>query len=122
MKARCLNPRNKHYKDYGGRGITVCDRWLHSFENFLEDMGERPEGTSLDRYPDTNGNYEPENTRWATAREQGRNKRGSIVVEYQNQRMSLVEFAEMHDIPYEKVRMRYRNKKMPLEEILRELM
>lgn len=122
MKERCTNPKNKSYKDYGGRGIKVCDRWLNSFENFLADMGERAKGMTLDRYPDINGNYEPGNCRWATAEEQGRNKRGNIIVEHKNQRMPLAEFAKMYNIPYEKVRLRYRKKKMQLEEILRELL
>lgn len=73
MKARCSNPNNKRYDDYAGRGITFCDRW-ESFQNFLEDMGERPEGTSLDRI-NVNGNYEPTNCRWADAQTQANNKR-----------------------------------------------
>jgi hypothetical protein len=74
MIKRCTNPKIKYFKYYGGRGIRVCERW-RSFENFLADMGERPEGTTIDRYPDKNGNYEPGNCRWATSKEQGRNKR-----------------------------------------------
>jgi hypothetical protein len=74
MLARCNNPKRDKYKDYGGRGITVCERWLE-FENFLEDMGERPEGKTLDRYPNKNGNYEPGNCRWATHSQQMRNRR-----------------------------------------------
>lgn len=75
MKARCYNESSKDYKDYGGRGITVCDRWISSFTNFIEDMGVRKEkGLTLDRRNNDEG-YSPENCKWVTASEQACNKR-----------------------------------------------
>jgi hypothetical protein len=73
MKFRCSNPAASDFRYYGGRGISVCERWI-KFENFLEDMGERPAGRTLDRV-DNEGNYEPANCRWATWKEQSLNKR-----------------------------------------------
>lgn len=78
MINRCKYKSVNSYPSYGGRGITVCDRW-HSFDNFYADMGTRPEGTTLDRI-DSDGHYTPDNCRWATTKEQGRNKRNSILL------------------------------------------
>ena len=75
MGNRCRNPKNDHYKYYGGRGIVVCERWKN-FENFLADMGPKPNGLTLDRI-DNDGNYEPQNCRWATHTEQRHNRRDS---------------------------------------------
>lgn len=80
MIKRCENSNCRAYKHYGGRGITVCDRWRNSFEAFLEDVDERPSSQhSIDRI-DVNGNYEPSNCRWATAKEQAANKRNNVLI------------------------------------------
>ena len=73
MKRRCYNPRRPAYKWYGAKGIEVCAQWRESFEQFLADMGDRPIGMSIDRI-DVHGNYEPSNCRWATQKDQQRNR------------------------------------------------
>jgi hypothetical protein len=78
MRDRCQNPKNIKYQIYGGTGIIVCERW-QDFEKFVLDVGLPPgPGYSLDRYPDPSGNYEPDNVRWATAKEQRHNRRSKI--------------------------------------------
>lgn len=79
MISRCNNPHNRAFPNYGGRGIKVCERWL-KFENFLEDMGERPEGMTLDRFPDKDGDYTRSNVRWANYVEQNNNRRDNVLV------------------------------------------
>lgn len=93
MNDRCSNEKRQDYSRYGGRGIEVCERWQNSFESFLEDMGERPEGLTLDRI-DVNGNYEPSNCRWATQKEQQRNKRNSRFLTYKGETLTLAEWSE----------------------------
>ena len=105
MKARCFNPNATGYGDYGGRGITVCERWANSFENFYEDMGMRPPGHSLDRI-DVNGHYEPSNCRWATSAQQRRNTRVTRYVTVDGVRASLAEHCERLGKKYGTVRWR----------------
>lgn len=92
MINRCHSDTSEAWDWYGGRGIKVCDRWRYSFENFLEDMGERPSGKSLDRI-DVNGNYEPSNCRWATNEEQQNNRRDNVLLEYQGRQQSAAQWA-----------------------------
>lgn len=88
MRQRCENHRDTGYMNYGGRGVTVCERW-RAFENFYADMGPRPTPKhSIDRI-DNDGNYEPGNCRWATKREQVCNRRGSLIVTFRGERQPL---------------------------------
>jgi hypothetical protein len=79
MKQRCMNPKSPDYHRYGARGIAVCERWINSFDNFLLDMGLRPDKKTLDRI-DVNGNYEPSNCKWSTYSEQNKNQRRYLKV------------------------------------------
>jgi len=89
MIERCHKPDSEYWKNYGSRGIAVCERW-HVFENFYADMGDRPLGLSLDRI-DVNGPYSPENCRWATPKEQARNMRKNVFVDVRGERVYLVD-------------------------------
>jgi len=95
MRSRCLDPKHKAYKNYGGRGILICARW-ESFENFLADMGERPQGTTLDRFPNPNGNYEPVNCRWATKAQQCRNSRRNRNIIWRGEELGIEPCALLH--------------------------
>jgi hypothetical protein len=94
MKARCNNPNSPKYKSYGGRGITVCDRWINSFEDFLEDMGERPSRKYSIERKNNNGNYEPENCIWLLKGKQQRNMRTTVFITYNNRTQCRADWAE----------------------------
>lgn len=99
MLARCLNPRHKSYKDYGGRGIIVCARWLNSFEAFFEDMGPRPHPTSSIERENNSKGYTPDNCSWSTKREQARNRRDNRWVTANGKKLLLVDWSEELNIP-----------------------
>lgn len=115
MKGRCNNPLNKKYPSYGGRGIAVCERW-ETFQNFLEDMGPRPKGTSIDRI-NNNGNYEPGNCRWATRIVQQRNKRDTRLLTIKNATLPIIEWCERIGMHYSTLINRI-NRGWPPEEAL----
>lgn len=96
MRSRCHNPKSPDYKDYGKRGIKVCDRW-NSYENFLADMGERPPGKSIERR-DNDGDYDPSNCFWATPVEQANNKRNTGYIDFRGQKWSIGNLAREHGI------------------------
>ena len=113
MRQRC---RNSNDRNYGSRGITVCDRWLHSFENFLADMGPRPgPDYSIDRI-DNNGPYSPDNCRWTTVVVQQNNTRRNHYVTYDGETHTVKEWARLKGIPYARLfaRLRY---DLPLDEV-----
>lgn len=91
MLSRCRNPNNKHYFNYGGRGIVVCRRWSKSFISFLSDMGTAPSGTTLDRKNNNKG-YTPNNCRWATRNEQSRNRRNNVLITHDGKTMALTDW------------------------------
>ncbi len=120
MKSRCFGVNTNQYKDYGGRGIKICKRWLgkNGFKMFLLDMGTRPSYEySLDRYPNVNGDYKPSNCRWATEEQQKRNKRTNHWVEYKGQKMVLQDLAKILGLKPRTLHSRF--KRMPLERVLK---
>lgn len=99
MRRRCSNTSHAQYAAYGGRGISVCDRWQNDYDAFVKDMGLRPEGMTIERV-DNDGNYEPGNCRWATRAEQNRNTRRSRVLTMGGQTMNAADWAVHLGIPY----------------------
>lgn len=99
MITRCTNSNRREWKRYGGRGITVCERWRESFAAFFADLGPRPSPKhSLDRFPNKNGNYEPGNVRWATTFEQANNKGDNHILEYRGEQKTMAEWAKLMGI------------------------
>lgn len=99
MISRCYNADTKYFSYYGGRGISVCDRWKQGFEHFFQDMGHRPKGASLERC-DVNGDYTPENCRWAlTWREQMQNKRNNVLLTHDGETLCATEWARRQGVP-----------------------
>lgn len=119
MRARCSNPNATGYECYGGRGITVCDRWNNSFQSFLDDMGEPPDGTSIDRI-DVNGHYEPTNCRWATRSEQQANRRNTVRIDLNGEVKTMHEWSESLDIPVRTIRARIAAGRAPQEVLSKE--
>jgi transcriptional regulator with AAA-type ATPase domain len=116
MKARCGNPNNPSYPRYGGAGIKVCERWQNSFANFLEDMGERPDKTTIDRI-DPKENYTPENCKWSSIAEQQRNRKNNIYLAFNGKNQCLKDWA--NELGVSQNTLSYRLKmQWPIEKIL----
>lgn len=116
MKARCRNPNATGWPDYGGRGISICERWLNSFEAFAKDMGPRPDGYVLDRI-DNNGNYTPENCRWIDRVTSQRNRRACVRVVIDGTEHMLADLADKSPLKRDSVLERAR-KGMSLDDVL----
>lgn len=107
IKQRCTNPNNTSYKNYGGRGITLCKRW-YKFENFLADLKERPEGMTLDRINNNKG-YSPNNVRWVTIAENTRNTRRCVMVKIKGVSKPINVWCREFGVPYTTFKQRRRN-------------
>jgi hypothetical protein len=117
MKTRCYNPKAINFADYGGRGITVCDRWRDSFEAFHKDMGPRPSARHTMERIDNDLGYEPKNCRWASYREQGQNRRSSRLLTYNGETLTASEWSRKTGIGTSTIDMRL-SKGWPVERVL----
>lgn len=108
MLTRCTNPNSRNYPDYGARGIQVCEHWK-SFENFYADMGDPPDGFTIDRI-DNDGNYCKANCAWQTPLKQARNRRSNVLLTLNGLTLPLIEWAERLGVPYKSLSSRYRMK------------
>ena len=118
MRMRCYLPTATGYELYGGRGITVCERWREAFSNFLADMGECPVGLELDRI-DSNGNYEPGNCRWATRQQQSDNRRITRWITVGNETKTIRQWADKFSLTYQLVLARLRAGETPEQALSR---
>ena len=105
IKSRCNNPKNRAYADYGLRGVSLSDKWAKSFDQFYADMGDCPEGMSIDRV-NNDGNYEKSNCRWATRHEQSRNTSRNINITFDGITLTLMDWAKRLNVPYYRLRNR----------------
>lgn len=118
MRRRCLSPKATGYQRYGGRGITVCDRWTSSFQNFLEDVGRKPgKQYSLERV-NNDGPYSPENCKWATKSEQSANTRRSMRITFNGETLTLRQWAFRIGLPYNTLKSRIKWFRWPIEKAL----
>ena len=116
MKGRCFNPTNKSFSQYGGAGITVCERWL-VFENFLADMGQKPPQHTLERIDNTKG-YAPDNCRWATVTDQANNRRTNVLISYAGKTLTLAQWARETGVNYKNLFYRVRMAGWPFEKAI----
>jgi hypothetical protein len=114
MRTRCYNPLHPSYRNHGERGITICPQWQDDFDQFLKDMGPRPEGLSIERI-DNEGNYTPENCKWGTRCEQAGNTRRNLVVEWNMVQCNLIDVARMENVDYASLRYHVFHKGRPLK-------
>lgn len=106
IRSRCLSPTNPRYSYYGGRGITICERW-ESFENFLADMGRKPSPQHSIERKENDGDYTPDNCKWATKSEQALNRRSSVFIEFEGERLRPHEWSKKLGIPLWKIHQRH---------------
>ena len=110
MKQRCINTNDKSYSYYGGRGITVCQQWIESFDAFLNNVGYAPKlkDVSIGRI-DNNGNYEPGNVRWEQRADQNLNTRRNVFIEFNGETKTIKEWADLYNLKYDTLRMRLKS-------------